>query len=415
MTGRARFLENPLAAGRPGGDPQVSGPQGGAPGGAPEGAPHGPEDVLAFHRRLPGYAATPLVSLPAVAERLGVGELVVKCESVRFGLPSFKMLGASWATYRALCERLGHEPDWHDVDELAKALQPLLPFTLAAATDGNHGRAVARMARWLGLGATIFVPEGTTQARIDGIASEGATVTVVDGGYDDAVSRSAQEAGPNCIVISDTSWPGYTDVPRAVIEGYATLFTEVDAALRASSGSHGQPDVVMVPVGVGALACATVRRYAWGPGSGPGAAAGAAAGSATVLAVEPTDAACMTASALAGHPVTLEEPQHSVMAGLNCGTPSIVAWPEVSAGLRGFITIDDEWTFAAMRELASCGVEAGETGAAALAGLHALREQGATSPLAPLVGADASVLVLVTEGASDPAAWRAALGVELLG
>ncbi len=375
----------------------------------------GAAEVLAFHRRLPGYAPTPLVALPRLAATLGVKELLAKVESTRFGLPAFKMLGASWATYRAVRLRLAEQAGessatgaagdaldtWTSVDELADAVKPLLPFRLAAATDGNHGRAVARVARWLGFDARIFVPSGTSPARIDAIAGEGAEVVVSDGGYDDAVARAAEEAGPRCLVISDTSWPGYADVPRWVIEGYGTMFSEIDEAL--AGEGHPGPDVVVVPIGVGALAAATVAHFRSGPRR------------AAVIGVEPTDAACTTASALAGELVTLTEPQQSIMAGLNCGTPSPVAWPRVSTGTAGFVTIDDDWARDGVRSLAACGVEAGETGAAALGGLMALQRQGRATPLSGVVGPDSSVLVLVTEGASDEAAWRAILGATLIG
>ncbi|HLW44913.1 MAG TPA: diaminopropionate ammonia-lyase [Acidimicrobiales bacterium] len=364
------------------------------------------DEVLAFHRKLPGYEPTPLVSLPGLADSLGVRELLVKVESTRFGLPAFKMLGASWATYRAVRERMAEALDgWADIEELANLLKPLLPFRLVAATDGNHGRAVARMARWLGFDALIFVPSGTTGARIDAIASEGAQVVVVDGGYDEAVARSAEEAGPRCLVISDTSWPGYADVPRWVIEGYGTMFVEIDDAL--ARAAHDGPDVVVVPIGVGALAAATATRFSSRPRGD--------AGSATVIGVEPTDAACATQSALAGELIVLGEPQRSIMAGLNCGTPSPIAWPRVSKGIAGFVTIDDDWARAAVRALASCGIEAGETGAAALGGLTALQRQGRATQLAEVVGDESSVLVFVTEGASDLPAWRTILGTELIG
>ena len=369
----------------------------------------GAGEVLAFHRRLPGYEPTPLLSAPSMAERLGVGSLLLKCESARFGLPSFKMLGASWATYRALSERLGEDPEpWSDVHDLARRIAGLRPLSLVAATDGNHGRAVARMARLLGLGARIFVPEGTSRARIDAIAGDGAEVVVVPGGYDAAVARSAEDAGPSAVVISDTSWPGYADVPRWVIEGYATMFTEIDDALAA--GRRGLPDVVVVPIGVGALAAAAVlhvHRH-WGRGGGSGAGP-------VVVGVEPADAACATASALAGKLLTLDGEQRSIMAGLNCGTPSPVAWPLVSRGVAGFVTIGDEWARRAVRELAAAGIEAGETGAAALAGVDALHDEGYGGPLRSLLAPDVSVLVLVTEGASDLAAWRRILGVEAVG
>jgi diaminopropionate ammonia-lyase len=360
------------------------------------------DKVLDFHRRLPGYEPTPLLSVPALAERLGVASVLVKEESSRFGLPAFKMLGASWAVYRALAERLGADLEpWRDVDELATRLSAIRPFTLAAATDGNHGRAVARMARFLGLGARIFVPAGTSHARVAAIAGEGAEVVVVPGNYDAAVARCAQEEGSRAAVISDTSWAGYSDVPRWVTEGYSTMFNEIDDALAAAG--RRQPDAVVVPIGVGALAAAAVEH------------AQRHGGRASLVGVEPTDAACAAASALAGGLVTLEGEQHSIMAGLNCGTPSRVAWPLVSRGMAGFLAIGDEWARRAVRELAAVGVEAGETGAAALGGLDALREHGAAGVFERVLSPSADVLLLVTEGASDLGAWRRILGVDVVG
>lgn len=363
--------------------------------------------VLAFHQRLPGYEPTPLYSVPQLAHRLGVRELLVKCDSSRFGLPAFKMLGASWATYVTLVHALreetgeGVEP-WHDLGELATRLAPLLPLTLVAATDGNHGRAVARMARLLGLGAHILVPKGTSRARIEAIASEDAEVDVIDGGYDEAVARSAMEADARHLVVSDTSWPGYTEIPRLVIEGYATMFFEIDDALAASR--HASPDAVVVPMGVGALCAAAIvhfrrsgRRHA------------------TLIGVEPSDASCVAASARAGAIVTLPGEQRSIMAGLNCGTPSAVAWPIVSKGVDVFVTIDDEWARRGVRDLATAGIEAGETGAAAYGGLAALVDGRSESGIADLLGPDASVLVLVTEGPSDRGSWLEILGVERVG
>lgn len=373
----ARVHHNPLAS-----RPPVVSPYSRAP--------------LEFHRRLPGYRPTPLLAVPRLADQLGLRRLWVKSETTRFGLPAFKMLGASWATYRALAERTGAEPaGWSTVTDLAELLRPMRPFTLAAATDGNHGRAVARMARWLGFSARIFVPSGTTAARIEAIRGEGATVTVVEGVYDAAVARSAEEAGERCLVVSDTSWPGYVDVPRFVIEGYSTLYWEVDDSLEAA-GLEG-PDVVVVPVGVGALAAATVNHW------------GRHQPRPVVVGVEPADAACVMVSALAGELTTVPGPHRSIMAGLNCGTPSLVAWPLVSSGVSTLVAIGDGWAQDAVRDLAACGIEAGETGAAALAGLAAL--QAGDQPLA----SDATVLILCTEGATDPVARWGILGVEVLG
>jgi diaminopropionate ammonia-lyase len=349
-------------------------------------------DPRAFHRRLPGYAPTPLHDAPALAQPLGLTRLSIKDESTRLGLPSFKILGASWATYRLLSERIGHEPAWRDVDGLRAAFAPLGALTLVAATDGNHGRAVARMAAFLGYGARIFVPAGTAAARIDAIASEGASVTVVDGTYDDAVVASAALASDDVLVVSDTSWPGYTDVPRWVIDGYTTIFSEIDEQLVAAGAPS--PDVVLVPMGVGALAAAAVEH---------------APPRATIVAVEPEDAACGLASAIAGHPVEVPGPHRSIMAGLNCGNVSIVAWPVIESGVDAFVTVTDAAAEDAMRALARVGIVAGETGAAALAGLYALAADGPASGRAPEV-AGRHALVLCTEGATDPANYERIVG-----
>jgi len=342
-----------------------------------------PSAPLAFHRRLPGYAPTPLVDAPRLADELGLGALAVKDESERLGLPAFKILGASWATYRLLVSRLGHEPQWHDLDGLRTALAPLGELTLVAATDGNHGRAVAHVARLLGFRSHIFVPAGTAPARIEGIEEEGAGVTVVDGTYEDAVAASAALASDTVLVVSDTSWAGYTDVPRTVIEGYDTIFAETDEQLDAP------PEIVVVPMGVGALATATVAHY----GS-----------SASVAVVEPLNAACGLRSAEAGKPVTVPGPHTSIMAGLNCGEVSIVAWPRLYAGVDVFIAIDDSAAERGMRDLAGIGIVSGETGAASLAGLRALVDAGPVDPRGK------RALVICTEGATDPSAYERIVG-----
>ena len=169
-----------------------------------------------------------------LAEALGVGKVFVKDESSRLGLPAFKVLGASWAVYRALEERLGEEGfgDWEEIGDLEERLEPMRPLSLVAATDGNHGRAVARVARLLGLGAKIFVPGGMALARREAIAEEGAEVIVVDGTYDEAVELSAAEEGESTLLVSDMSWPGYERIPLWVIEGYSTMLWEIDDELK---------------------------------------------------------------------------------------------------------------------------------------------------------------------------------------
>lgn len=355
--------------------------------------------VWQFHRRMPAYNATTLYDCPDLAAMFGVGRVLVKAETQRLGLPSFKILGASWATYRAICDHIGLEPEpWANINALAARLSYLRPFALAAATDGNHGRAVAFMARLLGFQCHIFVPQGTVPARIHAIQNEGANLSVVDGDYDAAVARSAQEASDRCLVISDTSWPGYDITPKRVIEGYGTIFHEVDQALRASS--IGEPDVVIVPVGVGAFMSAAVSHYRSRP-------------SASVLVgVEPADANCVLESAAAGGITTVPGPHRSIMVGLNCGTPSPVAWPTVSTGVDWFVSIEDERARQAMRDLAGAGVIAGETGAAALGGLAALVQDDEAREFrdAGVLRPDSVVLVMVSEGATDRGNYEAIVG-----
>lgn len=353
-------------------------------GALPDGTRPGPE-AQAFHRRLPGYAPTPLRDLPALAEAAGIARVLVKDESSRFGLPAFKVLGASWATYRVLCERLGREPAWSTPADLAAVVAAALgPLRLVAPTDGNHGRAVARMAALLGLEATILVPQGTAAARIEGIAGEGADVVVVPGTYDDAVTQAAGMAADDVLVISDTSWPGYVDPPRWVIEGYSTIFAEIEAA------HPGPVDLAVVPLGVGAL----------GAAAGTWLRAGRRPGDGTVLVgIEPDTAACVAAAVAAGHVVEVPGPHRSLMAGLNCGLASPLALPTVAATFDAFVAVDDDRCRRAVRALAAAGMDVGETGAAALAGLLAVVEEHAdTLPVPP----EATVLLLATEGVTDP-------------
>ena len=339
--------------------------------------------VLPFHKLLPGYAPTPLVDAPALARRLGVERVWVKDESSRLGLPSFKILGASWATYRALCRHRGLDLSAvGDLDTLRGQLGDE-GLVLVAATDGNHGRAVAHIAALLGIRAHILVPDDMSAARQDAIRREGAQLTIVGGGYDDAIARSAGLADETHLLISDTSWPGYQEVPGWVIDGYATIGAEVDAQL-ASRGAR-PPDMIAVQIGVGALAAAIVRHFGRRPG--------------TVIGVEPTTADCVISSIEAGRILSVPGPHHSIMAGLNCGTPSLVAWPTISRGIHTFLTIQDDAAREAMRMLAEAGIVSGESGAAGLAGLIHHRDRLD-------LPRDTEVLVISTEGATDPVEYR---------
>lgn len=346
--------------------------------------PPGP-DPTRFHRALPGYAPTPIRELPGAAAALGLGAVALKDESDRFGLPAFKILGAAWAVERTLRR-----------DPAVR--------TLVAASAGNHGRAVARCAaRREGLACRIYLPAGAAPERAAAIAAEGATVVPVDGGYDAAVAVAARAAGePGSALVADVSLRDQshpdrgvsrdTGSPAWVVDGYATLFREL-------AGQLPEPaDLVLVPVGVGALAAAAVR---WAVHED---------GRAQVVGVEPTAAACLTASLRAGAPVTVPTPG-TAMAGLDCATPSAAAWPTLRDGLTGTVTVDDTEVRAAMRELAGYGLAIGDCGAAPLAALRRLvRDDGCRALReAAGIGPATRVLGIATEGPTDAAAYRAAV------
>ncbi len=331
-----------------------------------------PTAALEFHRSLDGYAPTPLVVLPELAAELGVARVLAKDESHRLGLPAFKALGASWAIHQALLGDAQHG-----------RLAPLV-----AATDGNHGRAVARFARLLGHPAHIWVPLGVHPAAIEAIRDEGASVNVVEGSYDQAVAAAAHAAAQfDGIVIQDTAWEGYEQIPAWIVEGYSTMFLEMDEQL--VDLGVDQPDLIIVPVGVGSLAQAAVAHCR----------SQQAMSDVAVLSVEPVAAACVFASLAAGT-LTSVEPGQTIMAGLNCETPSALAWPYLRDGLDGAASVTDEVVQEAVADLSRLGLAAGPCGAAALAGARlVLTGEGAPSRRAHLGIEQAStVVLLLTEG-----------------
>jgi diaminopropionate ammonia-lyase len=344
-----------------------------------------------FHMTMPGYAPTRLARAPETAASLGLERLYVKLEVERFGLPSFKILGASWATCRALSARAGLDQPVPTFGRLQSLAERLGDLTLVAATDGNHGRAVARMARLLGLRARIFVPDDMAVARVHALAGEGAEVTVVHGDYDNAVAASAQAASDDALVISDTSWPGYREVPAWVADGYGTIFAELEHQL------HDPVELVAVQIGVGALASATVRALA-GPGR-------------FVLAVEPADADCALRAVRDGDDARAPGPHNSVMVGLNCGSVSPIALPDLRAGVDAFCAVDDDAVETAVRTLLDDGLTCGETGAAGVAGMVALHEAwGADSWSRLGVSASPATLAICTEAPTDPESFRRIAG-----
>jgi diaminopropionate ammonia-lyase len=356
-------------------------------------------EVRAFHRGLPGYAPTPLTEVPALAAELGAGRVFVKDESARLGLPAFKVLGASWAVRQLLATGPGTAPA--TLAELRSLAAERAGLVFVTATDGNHGRAVARMARLVGAPAHVFVPAVTEPSVVAAIAGEGAEVTQAAGSYDEAVAAAAEWAlrRPAAELVQDTAWPGYEQVPAWVVEGYSTLFAETDAQLAAAGAAA--PALVVVPVGVGSLAQAAVAHYRAEdvpPGQGPPAGSRTA-----LLAVEPDTAACLLASLQAGRPVTVPTAT-TVMAGLNCGTVSTVAWPYLSAGLDAAAAVSDAAARRAVTGLADAGISAGPSGAASLAGARAaLTGPGSASRRALLRAGPASVMVLLnTEAGGAP-------------
>lgn len=338
------------------------------------------DEVIAFHRSLPGYAQTRLVSLPAIADELGVANVVVKEESARFGLPAFKILGASYAISRALSARHGHDHAL-PLNELRALISASRPIELIAATDGNHGRAVAYTARLLGLPSRIFTPVDITEDAKRAIAAEGAATVDLALPYDDVVRAAAAAAeaeGDGALLVQDTSWTGYEQIPQWIVDGYSTVFDEVAEQL--SDAGIDRLDVVVVPVGVGSLAQAAVRHYRSGT-SDP-----------SVVSVEPEAAPAVIASLHAGRPVTVGTGT-TIMAGLNCGTPSQVAWPTLRSGLDAAVVVTDDETTAAVHDLADLGVDSGPCGAAALAGVRTFARESYLPP-------NANVLLLSTESRS---------------
>jgi diaminopropionate ammonia-lyase len=343
-----------------------------------------PTAPIEFHRTLPDYAVTPLVDLPDLGQQLGVGRLLVKDESSRLGLPAFKMLGASWATYRCLAKRAGR-PVEASLPSLRTAAGEAPPTTLVTATDGNHGRAVARMARYLDLPAIVLVPSVVPAAAVERIRGEGAEVRVVDAPYDDTVREAAAlcDGSDERILVQDTSWPGYEVTPRWIVDGYATLFTEATAQLVEAGVSADAEVTVVVPAGVGSLAHAAVlhcrRESRW-----------------RAITVEPAAAPCIAASLAAGALRSTATGETS-MAGLNCGTPSTLAWPDLHAELAGGVVVTDAEASAAAALLHDHGVDSGPCGAASLAATQVLAgDPGARSDLG--LHAGSTLLLLNTEG-----------------
>lgn len=336
-----------------------------------------------------GYRTTPLVELAEVAAELGSGRVFLKDESERLGLPAFKILGASWAAANAVADRFAVPIAGASIESLREAIGDD-PVTLVTATDGNHGRAVSRLAKLLGIRARIYTPAGVSEAALDGIRSEGAELVELDAEYDDVVNAAAASVQEHSseLLIQDTSWPGYERVPRWIVEGYTTLFSEVDEQL---SELGIAPDVVVIPTGVGSLLQAAVEYYR-----------GASTVRPAVIAVEPDTAACVLESLLAGRILSVDTSRDTVMTGLRTGTPSEIAWPSLREGLDLAVAVHDREARAAVKDFEKWGHDVGPCGAASLAGIR--RALGDEKIAATLDLLESPVIVLLsTEGlAANP-------------
>lgn len=343
----------------------------------------------------PDYGPTPLVDLPGLASRLGIGGLRIKYEGHRFGLGSFKALGGAYGVLRVLARETGRTMD----DIMAgRARGAVAGVTVCCATDGNHGRAVAWGAGLAGARSVIYLHEHVSQGREDAIAAYGADIVRVEGTYDDSVLKAAEDAGSRgWIVLSDTSWPGYEDIPSWVMQGYTVI---MDEAMEQMAGRR--PSHVFIQAGVGGLAAAVAGPMweDWG-----------SARPLTVV-VEPHEADCVYQSAVHGCPTGGSGSLDTVMACLSAGTMSPLAWDILECGADAFVTIADRYSPQAMVMLANDAISplvVGESGAAGLAGLLAALEESDVGQALGLNRAS-DVLLVASEGATDPEIYTRIVG-----
>ncbi|KAK1062913.1 hypothetical protein LTR74_009860 [Friedmanniomyces endolithicus] len=321
--------------------------------------------VEAYHAQLPHYGTTNLHSLPSIAHELGFAHVFLKDESTRFGLPSFKILGASWAVHRVLCSRLGLDPSDSTLETVKQALssRKSADVRLVTCTEGNWGRAVSRMAKYYAIPATIYVPGFMNEYTRSLIREEGADVKVLDdGSYDDTIAAVQHDTKthPDALMVMDTSWPGYTEIPGWVTEGYSTLMTEVDRQVSAQTNGASLPVLSVASVGVGSWAHSVVSHYHT---SSPGHASN------KIVTVESIAAACLKESLHCGD-ITPIRTGHTIMNGMNCGTASTIAWPVLRDGVYAAVTVNDQESHGCVQELQALDANAGPCGAATLAALR---------------------------------------------
>ena len=358
------------------------------------------DNVLRFHNSLPGYQMTPLHSLREAAAKHRVKSVLVKDESARFGLNAFKGTGGSYAVFRILCDRFGMDHRTATFDDFRnERIQKLCRnITFVTATDGNHGKGVAWASRLFGCRSHVFMPAGSVEVRRQAIENAGAsTVQILPLNYDRTVAHANRLAGENgWILIQDTAWEGYEEIPRWIVEGYLTLPSEVCEQADGCIPTH-----VFLQAGVGAMAGGVagylLNRYRDCPP--------------TITVVEPETVACVYLSAETGDgkPHSIDGDPVTIMAGLNCGTPCSITWPVLRDGASFFCACPDDITRQGMHAYAHPSgsdpvIVSGESGAVTYGLLLHILER---EELRTLWGIDTSSVILLinTEGDTDPDAY----------
>lgn len=365
------------------------------------------EQAHRFHKSFPQYAVTPLVRLSHMAERLGLKEVFVKDESYRFDLNAFKVLGGSFAMARYIAKELNRPVnemsyDYLTSDRLKKEFGQATFFT---ATDGNHGRGVAWAANRLGQKAVVHMPKGSSKSRFDNIAREGAKVTIESVNYDDCVRIAAAEAAETerGVVVQDTAWKGYEEIPAWIMQGYGTMAMEAAEQLR--NFGEARPTHIFIQAGVGSLAGAVVCFFQnLFPENPP-----------KTIIMEAQAADCLYQGAAAGDGElrTVGGDLDTIMAGLACGEPNTISWDILRNHGAFFVSCPDWVAAKGMRMLsAPCKgdpqVVSGESGAVGMGLLSTLMESEEYRDLRDAIGLneESSVLMFSTEGDTDPERYR---------
>ncbi|MEZ8196880.1 diaminopropionate ammonia-lyase [Vibrio cortegadensis] len=353
-----------------------------------------------FHSQIEGYQPTPLVSLPHLAKLLGVKAILVKDESKRFGLNAFKVLGGSYALGRQLAKHLGIDISEINLKTVASKLDEPLVFT--TATAGNHGTGVAWAAREMGQKAVVYMPKGSSQASVNRIKGLGAECIVTEVNYDDTVrmaNQTAQDKG--WMLVQDTAWEGYEEIPTWISQGYMTMADE--AIEQAQALEFNAPTHVLLQAGVGAMAGGVLGYLADKLG----------ADTFETIIAEPAAADCIFRSGEKGEMVNVTGEMNSIMAGLACGEPNPVTWPVLRDCSNHFVSVDDNVSATGMRILGNPlngdeQVISGESGAITLGLLYTLCREGADQAVRDELGLnqDATIMLFSTEGDTNQPRYR---------